>query len=404
MTEQSILSDSQNAPVIHLEVEPKSAQIKAGETVTLLWRAEHVEQLYLLPSLTGRGGMFKAPRIQWAQLDQLGEKVALQDKATLIPQVTTTYVLAGVRQGDTCYRCVTIDVLTEPAQTPKPLTWYAWHEDADRWYREEALYDTTSCYRLTPIIDLTLRDRVLYLGEDNRLEWWVRCAVRVGSLENWLKFELVEDLGCRSGTRLVSLLGDEVLHSSVPPRDNITVSPRWGLSGHNYWTINARGMRGFGATATVDGAWLPRANFESCDVLGRQNRQKKIEQALLAVCEKLLDGCIIGNRALDRDVRAFREGHLTRLEVWEGLLAQLENLNLITFRCLDVRDAEWRGGRFVEYSNVIELQWSPSFEPNLPYVILHELLHKAAFNGDLLPFYSESEIEEQAQLVATSCF
>lgn len=399
MVDQFAVSESLSAPFVHVEVEPKSAQIQAGKTVTLSWRAEHVEQLYLLPSLTGQGGAIKASRIQWAQLEQRGEKVALQAKATFTPKVTTTYTLAGVRQGGICYQCVTIDVLTEPAQTPKPITWY---DDPDHWYREEMLYYALACPILRPpTIDLTLRDRTLYLDEDNRLEWRIRCAAYVEMWGDFLRFDLVEDLARRSGTRLLSVSGGGFMRPFLPLKDNIAVTPFLGLSGQNSWTINAKSLVGFWANATVGGAWLPHANFEGCDVL---DRQQKIEQALPGLCEKLLDGCIIDNRALDRDVRAFRERRLTRPEVWQGLLAQLENLNLITFKCVDVSDAEWRGGRFVEYGNVIEIQWSPSFEPNLPYVILHELLHKVAFNGDLLRFYPESEIEEQAQLVATSCF
>ncbi len=401
MVEQLAVNASPGVPFVRVEVEPKSAQIQAGKTVTLSWQAGHVEQLYLLPPLTGQGGAFKASRIQWAQLEQLGEKVALQGKATFTPQVTTTYVLAGVRLGGVCYQCVTIDVLTEPAQTPKPLTWYAWYEDPDRWYREELLYDEIICYRRTPTINLTLRDRVLYLDEDNQLEWRIRCAFYAEMWRDFLRFDLVEDLTRRSGTRLVSISGGGFMLPFLPLRDDIAVSPLFDSSGRNVWTINARGDSGAWQTAAVEGAWLPRAHFEGCDV---PDRRLRVEQILPILYTRLLDGCIIDNLILDRDVRAFRERRLTRLEVWQGLLAQLENLNLITFKCTDVSDAAWRGSRFVEYGNTIELQWSRSFVPNLPYVILHELLHKVAFNGDLLPFYSEVEIEEQAQLVATSCF
>ena len=74
------------------------------------------------------------------------------------------------------------------------------------------------------------------------------------------------------------------------------------------------------------------------------------------------------------------------------------------FDCQDVADKDWGAGYWQGYTNKIVLQWSPSKTPNLPYVIVHELMHKCGFNGALLKYYSVAEIEKQCHTVSEACF
>jgi hypothetical protein len=166
------------------------------------------------------------------------------------------------------------------------------------------------------------------------------------------------------------------------------------------WSIFAEGSWGDAAIATVRVGFMPHPLFDGCN----PERQGAIEVALKNIYHRLLDGCIRDNGELDDEVAAFADGRLHRLAFWSRLRAELENINLTTFRCLEVDDEEWRGGRWSEYTNEIELHWSPNFSPDLPYVILHELIHKSGFHSDLGDFYPADAIEEQAHQVSEACF
>ncbi len=166
------------------------------------------------------------------------------------------------------------------------------------------------------------------------------------------------------------------------------------------WTVLAEDHRGRSERATVRAWFLPHPLFDGCS----RGRREEIEEALLEICGLLQQGCLMRAAGLDHSVAAFRDGHLTRVQLIDDMARQLWNLHLITFRCADVADADWRGGLWDEFSNQIELQWSPSHRPNLAYLIFHELVQKVGFNGDLSAFYTDAQIESQAREVARTCF
>jgi hypothetical protein len=208
---------------------------------------------------------------------------------------------------------------------------------------------------------------------------------------------LKPDLEYRSGTSIDHFEGGGWWWPFAPRRNE------WLLSGDFFGLesgcekvlrVSVHDDRGRSDRAEALVGFLPHPTFIGCDAV----RQQDIEAALLDIyCCLLQNQCLLQNRDLDHHIAAFRDGHLNRTFVWYDLLAMLENLHLITFRCRDVADADWLGGQWTEYTNEIELQWSPHHRPNLFYVILHELIHKVGFHGDLLTHYTEAEIEHQAQ-------
>ena len=166
------------------------------------------------------------------------------------------------------------------------------------------------------------------------------------------------------------------------------------------WTVLAEDHRGRSAVESVRAWFIPRPRLQGCS----PGRCAEVEEAVLELCRLLHRGCIAAASTLDSSVAAFRDGRLSRLGILESVKRQLWNLDLITFKCADVRDPDWRGSKWEEFTNIIELQWSPSHRPYLPYLILHELLHKVGFNGDLSAFYSDAQIENQVHQVARACF
>lgn len=133
-------------------------------------------------------------------------------------------------------------------------------------------------------------------------------------------------------------------------------------------------------------------------------RQTDIRNAIRDIDDRLRAGCIYNDAALDSQVDAFKKGYLNRKQFWFRLVAELQNIGLVTFACNDVPDNKWGAGHWTDYTNEIVLEWSPSHTPYLKYVILHELCHKVGFNGSLLVHYSKNDIETQAHLVSGACY
>jgi hypothetical protein len=141
-------------------------------------------------------------------------------------------------------------------------------------------------------------------------------------------------------------------------------------------------------------------------------RMSFVRATLKEIDQKLRYGCIYNDTALDSTVPAFKDGHLSRTQVWSRLLAELQNMKLITFLIEDLKGtsqeiqntspASWQG---YATGNQITLRWKVdlSLMPS-PYAIMHELVHKCGFHDALLPYYSHSEIEDQTDTVASTCY
>jgi hypothetical protein len=249
-------------------------------------------------------------------------------------------------------------------------------------------------------IDFTADPRAAFVDELVTLTWRIVCSDCARMDGEDFRAVLQEDLTARSGTagHLVEANG----FLAAPCSLDMSGSTDWIASdgaGIYTWVITARGPLGATVTGWADAAFLPHPRIDACN----GERQAAIESAVKSVCAALGNGCIRDTAALDLVIHAFRDGRLTRAEVWERLIDQLVNLQLITFSCVDSNDEDWRDGHWTEFTNGIELQWSPNHEPDLPRVILRELVRKCGFNGDIEPFYGVDDVRMQADGVAGAC-
>lgn len=388
--------------IIRLKWTPANAQIIQGKPVTIEWNAENVESLHLIEQPEANGSGF--PAVPWNRLEEAGKKIPLKGKITLKPAGSTVYVFAGSGKGIKCHSTLFVSVQKDPVPKTEPVTWSARGSDLDPPIMVEQLYDPILCMNKRPAIRLGISHPYVFIDQSTVLSWKILCAT---SAEEWVSGfheTLTEDLVRRSGTRLLLI---EMFEGWIPPmamamRGEEAKTAPFGTAWQMEWEFNAENSSPrYRQSAVISASFIPRPDYEGFDDI----RRGEVEKTLLSVYEGLSLGWIRDNAALDGTVRAFREHRLSRTAVWSELIRQLDNLNLITFVCRDVTDGEWNGGgRFIERTNTIELLWSPGHAPSLPYVILHELLHKSGFNGDLLGMYPVELIEEMTRIVATSCF
>ena len=369
--------------------------------MTLAWRIERAQKVYVLQ---GRASMVGGSPIDWRRLDQMGQEVEPRGEMRVTPQGTATYTLAAVGQGGRRARSVTVEVMAEKPQRREPKIWY---DDWDRFFRpgwqvprDERLWQQIRCAATGPQITLSARPRAVFTDEEATLTWELTCSNCAQMSDAGSHTTLVEDLTRRSGTRATFGEG----WGSLPPACSLNMIGETQVGalegpGHYDWNIFAEGSQGGASSATVRVGFMPRPLFDACNA----DRHSAIEGALKDVYRRILDGCIRDDAGLDDAIAAFRDGWLNRAAFWARLRDELENIHLVTFRCNDTTDEEWRGGHWEEYTNVIDLDWSPNHGPRLHYVILHELIHKAGFHGDLEPHYTPDFIEAQAHNLASAC-
>jgi hypothetical protein len=389
-------------PQITLKIDPKSKKIQAGQPVTLNWATQNARRLFLVIRQSSICPTMGAA-VYWDELERVGEQLELKGATTLHPESTTTYVFAAMGDKGRYFTSVTIDVVTDETQPTGGHTWYLPDPidpdvpHFDDFSRDDELFEAIRCSLIGPRVRLTVDPHCLFKDKDAEFEWISSCATYVEFNFNFYAVVLNPDLSQRSGTSIDHFEGGGGWEPFAPRRDERRCSGfLFGLESgcEKVLSVSVRDDRGRSDGAQALVGFIPHPIFMDCDVV----RQRNIESALLDIyCCLLQEQCLLQNRDLDHDLAAFRDGHLSRTSVWLDLLTQLENLHLTTFRCRDVADADWRGGWWTEYTNEFELQWSPLHRPNLFYIILHELIHKVGFHGDLLAHYTEVEIENQAQ-------
>lgn len=137
-------------------------------------------------------------------------------------------------------------------------------------------------------------------------------------------------------------------------------------------------------------------------------RKAEIQKAIKDIYTKLRTGKILNDNYLDGKVVAFQQKYIDRIEFYKWLYLTFQNLDLITIECnyVSTDDALKYLGQWGSSSpNIIKLCWSPTKEPALEYVILHEMIHKCGFNSYLvIKGQSNSSVENDAHAVTEAVY
>ena len=267
-----------------------------------------------------------------------------------------------------------------------------------------SLAKTAATWNAGPTVTLTASPQVIFEDESSTLSWSLANSNCASSGLSHHKTGLVIDTSSYSGTRRGG--GGFGAGSSLPcgvqngtGSWEVTSKVTSGPSHARAW-LNASSPIGSSIEKTV---WIDLLSVPKSQGATPQ-RLAEIRNAIRDIDSRLRTGCIINDTWLDSKVDAFKKQHINRKQFWFRLLAELQNIGLVTFICNDVSDTDWSAGSWKDFTNDIVLEWSPSHTPYLEYVILHELCHKVGFNGSLLKYYSVPEVENQAHTVSGACY
>lgn len=312
--------------------------------------------------------------VEWAELEQSGKAVNLHGEIKLVPKFSTTFIIAAVGQAGRWTKSITVRV--ESKKAPRTIMAKTWNhfdelpgpeEFIHLYERDRDLRRAMVCAIRGPQVELSIDRCCLYTDEPAHIVWHVTCS---NCADGWTHIHgarLEEDRTSRSGTQVEyffegggSTQIDTIARCQLPRRGDTDVNPvvAFGTEPCSVWTctVLAEDHHGRSEVGSVTAWFLPHPRIEGCS----PPRRAEIEEALLELCGLLQRGCIAGASDLDRNMAAFLDGHLARSRVASELTRQLWNLDIITFKCADVSDADWRRSRWGEFTNVIELQWSPS--------------------------------------------
>jgi hypothetical protein len=404
----------------NVEFSATSTSIEPGGSTILSWRVTRADEATLWSS----GALPETPEpLDWPAIAEMGKRISLADTVEATPAVSTAFYLVARGPHGLHGSRILVEVTAERPEPPTaPETWQPLSaflpsmEAAPHVARLDHLaapeFATAQGFALppfppvvwhaSPTVTVSPSPEALFTDESATLTWTTTNATCIGMGQNVITTKLAADPTKVSGTKFAgSSYGVAGWPPCALPVNGTTkvTGPPYGAS-HRIIGITAKSAAGADATA---GWWvdvLPGPQFTGA---ASPARVTAIRTAIKTVDRLLRYGCIYHHTGLDASVAAFKDGHLNRTEVWSRLLRELQNIKLVTFHCQDVADAAWGAGSWGDYSNTVNLEWSPSHTPYLAYVILHELVHKCGFHGELLKHYSVQSIEQQAHAVSGAC-
>jgi hypothetical protein len=403
-------------PIVELQVRPDA--LRKGGTVTLRWNVQRAEEARLFLSVeTAASGW-----LNWGEIARLGESVPLEGTKELsVEETTGAYLVAhsALAQAGTRVR---IEVQGAAAETAPftcqpdgliqakmifqphlaPIGWVcipALPLGEPVWPRWPRAGEEWNCCA-APSLSLTVGQAVIFQDESTTVNWQATNAAFANLGYHDQYSILLADASQIGATRQ----NGGGYGAGGWPGNGTPLSGSATCGGQPHfrfesWYLSATNAAGQAAGTSL---WLDVLSVPQFKGMATAARQVNIRNAIRDILGKLRQGCILNDAALDQTVGAFQKKLLSRAEVWWRLVTALQNLVLITFDCQDVTSGAV--GSWSTHSNDIILRWLPNGGPNLPYVILHELVHKVGFHSGLYSAFSGPEIESQCDTVASSCY
>jgi hypothetical protein len=421
-----------------IEFSSDKISIARGEAVLLRWAVKEAEEATMWESKV----LPTAPEpLDWGRISHLGKPIKRADKLEVKPEKTTAYYLVAKTQRGLRGKRIVVEVKVKKKTSLKPFICSPSIKVYDKmesrphigWIGkpfkpavdEVILAQIQAALKLAqqwnspplpPMINIVANPKVIFEDESCVFSWNVSNANSVRCSLNESADYLLADSSDPSGTKHD---GGGIGHGDwLPCTDPACMSSTWTIGGpalkqrNSWFHVWADNVLGGSATA---GQWtdiLSIPNFTgnyTTPYSGFSSRQAWIRDTLKKIDEKLRNGCILSDVSLDQTVDAFKQGYLSRQEVWANLLCALQNMKLVTFKCenllgTDQSVIDTPPASFQPYSNLLIFRWKPDLGLGpTEYAIMHELVHKCGFHNDLLMYYSGSDIEYQTDLVASAC-
>ena len=417
-------------PEIEFWVEPE--QIARGEPVVLRWNSIEAEEAFFWKTTV----MPTAPEpLDWWRISDLAEKVRLTDEVTLTPEETTAYFLIANNCKGICGKRIVVEVIEEqqlPEETficnpskavlkkMEIIPQVGWIGQSNRpellneiiVSQIKLLGKEWSAPTDPPIIKISANPEVIFEDESTTLSWNIANANYAEHSMITRGSYLLVDLFKPSGTKQDG--GKWGSGGSPPCKNAKCMNGSWSIVGkahkqqHIIVSIKASNILGKTKAASqwVDVLSIPKfKGTYTKSYSGYKSREAWIRNTLKYIDKKLREGYILNNSGLDKKVLAFKDGHLSRQQIWANLLRLLQNIKLVTFICEETTNKNAASASFKSYSNDFYFRWKPSYNlgPS-EYAVLHEMVHKVGFHDSLLKYYSVSSIENQTDLVASIIF
>lgn len=419
-------------PIPTFEFSVDSKRVKKGTPVTIRWNVEGAEKVTLWKSTLLPETL---EPLNWGRIQQLGEEATPSGTIQDSPGETIAYYLVVLSLWGMQGRRIVVQTEKDVAPAPEPTSWCHPSPASERMLEAPQVVQLTQPSLMLqrmfipeaievhlppipgpspfpkpfpfprPFIDFTTSQRYLFPGQSATLSWNIAFAGCAAMAENGQYTRLKADTSQVSGTAFDygSFWGEDTIACSLPMSGQLEVTGPthvWQYGSH-YFVIHADNGWGGHSDRTIEIDMLPLPQFTGACTT---QRVATIKGAILDIYGNLKAGCILNNATLDTTVDAFKNHDIDRRTFWGHLVTQLENLDLITFNCIEVNDNNKTWGHWDDYTNVIDLYWSPSYRPS-NYAILHEFIHKCGFNGTLLmKGYTPAQIEQQAHLVTQACY
>jgi hypothetical protein len=400
---------------IRLVLEPEV--LGRGETSRVTWEVSGAEEVRIWHTDTRAG---TPEPLNWFGVFEAGEPVPPSgERELVIDEDTAVFVVvrAGARiQGERAVAEVDHEKrrpVDEPGCDPTPgmhekmeMQPHRFASGMDRlralpdgwdWLAFEGLWSAPPA---PPSITMTAPSPVIFTDESSTVTWNVTDTNCVTTGETMTITRLVADPTDPSGSKYDGGAwgsGWTVSCGGGNPGSR-TVQ---GSRGQRHTVLHVHASNAVGKSGAKS-QWVDTLAIPKFDGNATPARKAWIRATLKKIDAKLREGRVVSDGYLDTTVKAFKKGCLTRQGVWARLLAELQNLDLVTIKCEDTQDKSKPTASWQTYSGLIYLRWRQGIGPS-EYALCHELVHKVGFHQGLYGCgHSKDDIECGVDHVASA--
>lgn len=387
-------------PESRISLSTHRPQVDVGDKIQLRWDTSDSRDVRLWHTAS----MPYAPEpLNWTRIVQLAEQVPPQGERELTIERDTAFYLVAISDAYVCGTRLLVEMRKEAH--PEEIQFACEPPEGVLQKMSEAPHVTwwdtpvSSPYVVVPLnigvagrfgpsywmagppgppISMNVTAQVIFTDESSLITWNVPNATCVSTSFQADKTTLVPDATVFSGSKYDGGswgVGGSPLCTGPNPGSWNLMGQQWGPR-HIEAHVSAKNAMGVTSSVKKEVDILGVPQFQGA---ATTLRKAAVRQAYKEMTQLLRAGRVKDDAFLDTQVKAFQKGYLNRQQVWARLLAELQNLNITTIKCEDAPGAH---GNFSPFSGTITLRWWGGYGPGMPYVPIHELVHKVSLTLD----------------------